>query len=692
MKKIKPQIYLKLLIIWFVLLSNNAQSQLSGIYTIGGAASDFEDFDDAIYALKYEGVGGDVQFLVEPGEYFNVSIVDVENDENYEIQFNFNGSVNDTATIIGHLHVVNTINVSFKGFSIYPAINQVLSCVYIDESGNFLLENCHVLNLFNNNFDYDEALIKLEFPWSGAMLKAEIINCTINSENETMLYKGKQGEVYLKYNDFTGVIKDQFGYVEAYNINNIFHFTDYLFNSSWQTYIRNTIYYDGIYMLDIQGNMFYNIFHCDVDISSGSIRKNVFYGKIVMKWMVSGFFYGNTVFGEYISSFSHGINIISNTFFDNCILNNDNTKFGNNLVFDTVVFSHGPNQKVFNNNFGENAHLEFGFVSGEIKNNNINSLYIIPGQLPTFTIENNNFINLSTENVTSFGVNAHYYNPLYESDSILYSRNPLLIAKGTSFFSLLNFDIDSLPRKNPCTIGANEICYNWQVDEVNLCCGDSLCIDLCIDSLENMYWTPGFLFPDSNSTNPMIFPEDSVIIYLNCPDGNIYDSLIINTETKPPVAIATYTSDDLTVYFENKSICADEYYWDFGDGEFSKEESPIHGYGGFEVFQCVLTAFNESGSSSITLDVNIIPTSENPGQYDIISLFPNPTKTQLKIVSELKIESFSLINMNGQEMLFKEIENNNNIQINIHSFDKGVYLLRITTDQGCILKKVFKID
>jgi hypothetical protein len=68
MKKCKPQILLSLLIICFLLISNYSKSQISGTYTIGGAGSDYEDFDDAISALENEGIGGDIQFLVGPGD------------------------------------------------------------------------------------------------------------------------------------------------------------------------------------------------------------------------------------------------------------------------------------------------------------------------------------------------------------------------------------------------------------------------------------------------------------------------------------------------------------------------------------------------------------------------------------------------------------------------------------------------
>ncbi len=690
MKKSKPQIFLSLIIICFIFLSNHSQSQISGTYTIGGAGFDYEDFADAISAMENEGIGGDVQFIVEPGEYFNVSFIELENDGNYQIQFNYNGTLNDSASLIGRLMVFKTDNISFKGFTIFPMESQEISCIWIAKSRYFSLDSCKVLNLYNNQFDDDEGLILLEFPWNGTYYYAEINKCIINSEEKTILLNGAKGKVWFRDNQITGVIKNMFENIRAEYENNIFYITDSDFYQGWQTFNMNTFYYESIFPLEVSGEFYRNTFHCHVLISSTSVKQNIFHKDVETRWMDNANFVSNVVYGKFETLYCHGIKIRSNKLFGNCLFNNSYTVFGNNFVFDTVTFSHGAGQLICNNNFSKVAYLKLLFTSGIIENNNINSMYV--GQISLHSVENNNFINNENGIVNFYGDNAHFYNPLYLGEEDLHSNNPLLIAKGPNYINWFNYDIDSVLRKNPCTIGANEICFNWEVDEVNLDCSDSLCLDLCIDSLENMYWSPGFLFLDSTATRPMIFPEDSISVYLNFADGTIYDSLIVNTEKSNPIALATYFSDGLTVHFENKSRCADTYYWDFGDGEFSEEESPVHEYEGYGSYPCEITVSNDLGSSNFTFTIDIITNLENQTQPDPIIIYPNPTNKIIRIDSKIIIENISLTDMNGQLLFYKEVDNENDHQLNLESLNDGVYFIRITTNQGLSIKKIIKIE
>ena len=74
---------------------------------------------------------------------------------------------------------------------------------------------------------------------------------------------------------------------------------------------------------------------------------------------------------------------------------------------------------------------------------------------------------------------------------------------------------------------------------------------------------------------------------------------------------------------------------------------------------------------------------------DQISIYPNPTNGLLNIESStnLKINSISLYNHVGAKIL--TIDNSINI-LDIRSISLGVYLLKITTNKGDIIKQVIK--
>jgi PKD repeat protein len=73
----------------------------------------------------------------------------------------------------------------------------------------------------------------------------------------------------------------------------------------------------------------------------------------------------------------------------------------------------------------------------------------------------------------------------------------------------------------------------------------------------------------------------------------------------PPKADFIYTSDVLTVTFENLSLRANSYLWDFGDGNTSTEENPVHVYTDGGTFTVSLKATGDGGSNTYEEDITL---------------------------------------------------------------------------------------
>jgi PKD repeat protein len=71
----------------------------------------------------------------------------------------------------------------------------------------------------------------------------------------------------------------------------------------------------------------------------------------------------------------------------------------------------------------------------------------------------------------------------------------------------------------------------------------------------------------------------------------------------PPAASFSYEVDGPTVTFTNTSTGADSYLWDFGDGNSSTEESPVHTYSADGSYNVTLTASNADGDTPVTVSV-----------------------------------------------------------------------------------------
>jgi hypothetical protein len=78
----------------------------------------------------------------------------------------------------------------------------------------------------------------------------------------------------------------------------------------------------------------------------------------------------------------------------------------------------------------------------------------------------------------------------------------------------------------------------------------------------------------------------------------------------------------------------------------------------------------------------------NTETTESISLYPNPTKDMVYILTVENLEKIVICNIEGREMV--RLNNFTAKSIDMTSFEKGVYLLFITTDKGTSLKKIVK--
>lgn len=77
-----------------------------------------------------------------------------------------------------------------------------------------------------------------------------------------------------------------------------------------------------------------------------------------------------------------------------------------------------------------------------------------------------------------------------------------------------------------------------------------------------------------------------------------------------PIANFTYNISGTTVTFTNTSLYHDTSEWDFGDGNFIFEDSPVHTYAVGGIYTLVLTVTNNCGISTKTITINTAPTAD----------------------------------------------------------------------------------
>jgi len=91
----------------------------------------------------------------------------------------------------------------------------------------------------------------------------------------------------------------------------------------------------------------------------------------------------------------------------------------------------------------------------------------------------------------------------------------------------------------------------------------------------------------------------------------------------------------------------------------------------------------EDGKYSV---VNITKGSLHKAE-EIISIYPNPATNKITIQSSNEINSIMITNFVGQ-VVFNELQNNSIININTVSFEAGIYLIQIESENSVLIKKI----
>ncbi|KAA5827737.1 T9SS type A sorting domain-containing protein [Algibacter amylolyticus] len=97
---------------------------------------------------------------------------------------------------------------------------------------------------------------------------------------------------------------------------------------------------------------------------------------------------------------------------------------------------------------------------------------------------------------------------------------------------------------------------------------------------------------------------------------------------------------------------------------------------------------NNDGYKSFTIQRTSVPLHVKELELEkSISIYPNPTSSMLLLSSTYAIKNIKMFNLLGKQVL----DNKKDTQINLSTFNSGMYLLKIKTDKGESTKKVIKI-
>lgn len=135
------------------------------------------------------------------------------------------------------------------------------------------------------------------------------------------------------------------------------------------------------------------------------------------------------------------------------------------------------------------------------------------------------------------------------------------------------------------------------------------------------------------------------------------------------------------VGFDNRSHGSGmSYKWYFGDGDSSSEKNPIHTYTSANNKTVRLVVTGNCGTDDTTITLPDF-TSVRHVSMQVCSIKPNPAQDQVVIEKPVWLNaSYSIIDMNGRQILSGEVLNNQAIRL--EDFESGIYTLTIRSDLG----------
>ena len=185
-----------------------------------------------------------------------------------------------------------------------------------------------------------------------------------------------------------------------------------------------------------------------------------------------------------------------------------------------------------------------------------------------------------------------------------------------------------------------------------------------------------------------------------------YGVIIRGDSIASPAPLADFSADTVKSctgviqFTDNSTNTPNQWEWDFGDATSSIIKNPKHTYGGPGKYTVKLTTTNSFGSNlkvkTAYIDVDDVycgATSLKQIALSQIQVYPNPSEGLVKIsfpISEIKNYELEIISLQGQIIYLNSLNSNdvNLLEIDISNQEGGIYLLKVSTGNNQIIKKV----
>jgi uncharacterized delta-60 repeat protein len=169
----------------------------------------------------------------------------------------------------------------------------------------------------------------------------------------------------------------------------------------------------------------------------------------------------------------------------------------------------------------------------------------------------------------------------------------------------------------------------------------------------------------------------------------------LNDDCLLPEADFGYSTSGNEVSFQDQSANTDSWLWDFGDGNFSTLQFPVHMYMSAGIYDVCLIAENDCGTDTFCLTVEVISTSVAGNfQNSNLKILPNPFSSRFVLEMNLAAQTEFEIRIRTINGIMLKSWKRNTLTgkfiewISLNDVAAGCYILEIVSQEFSVARLV----
>lgn len=304
---------------------------------------------------------------------------------------------------------------------------------------------------------------------------------------------------------------------------------------------------------------------------------------------------------------------------------------------------------------------------------------LCPGDFATFTnTSTNNISNWWSANGMQFSTNG---NSVYTFNDPGMVEIKLVIKDDRCFDSTSQtFNVNALPTVLPDV--QDETCEGDEDGYINLSVSGGV---------------PPFVYDWSNGSmtrNLTNLTAGTFSVIIRDPDGCEWtDTYVINTKGGLTAGFGTTQLSNGVQFTDMSDSTATGWFWQFGDGNVSTMQSPLHNYTFNGRYVVCLTARDQFGCADTICDTLDVATSIAKDLVEELAVYPNPTNDYVYLdLADLRGKAITLrlTDPMGKVVFVEKTFAEKTYRINVSQLPQAVYLLSVESDERKLVAKILK--